>query len=116
MQLWNEEHVHFTILILRFRAAFQYGVKMADGRKTRRAGPKDEKAELDRQWQKIQNILKTKSGEPGGKKMKHWLDSMQRWIGQYAAMIGQYAEMIGQYAAMIGQILERWSFDLLVIL
>lgn len=53
------------------KAAFQYGVKMADGRKTRRAGPKDEKAELDRQWQKIQNILKTKTGEPNEKKMKH---------------------------------------------
>ena len=54
-----------------FRAAFQYGVKMADGRKTRRAGPKDEKAELDRQWQKIQNILnKRKTGEPDEKKMK----------------------------------------------
>ena len=73
--------IHVKILILCFRAAFQYGVKMADGRKTRRAGPKDEKAELDRQWQKIQNILKTKSGEPGGKKMKHWLDSTQRWLG-----------------------------------
>ena len=39
------------------RAAFQYGVKMADGRKTRRGGPKDEKKELDREWQKIQNIM-----------------------------------------------------------
>ncbi|GAB1603986.1 protein Red-like [Argonauta hians] len=39
------------------KAAFQYGVKMADGRKTRRTGPKDEKAELDRQWQKIQRII-----------------------------------------------------------
>lgn len=61
-------HYYFYLL---FRAAFQYGVKMADGRKTRRAGPKDEKAELDRQWQKIQNILKTKTGEPNEKKMKH---------------------------------------------
>ena len=39
------------------RAAFQYGVKMSDGRKTRRGGPKDEKKELDREWQKIQNIM-----------------------------------------------------------
>ncbi|OWF38058.1 protein Red-like [Mizuhopecten yessoensis] len=58
------------------KAAFQYGVKMADGRKTRRAGPKDEKAQLDRQWQKIQNILqKRKTGEAGHdvehKKKKH---------------------------------------------
>jgi len=49
------------------KAAFQYGVKMADGRKTRRAGPKDEKKELDREWQKIQNIIsKRKSDVPGG--------------------------------------------------
>ncbi|CAH8627766.1 unnamed protein product [Dicrocoelium dendriticum] len=39
------------------KAAFQYGVKMADGRRTRRLGPKDEKAELDRQLQKIQSII-----------------------------------------------------------
>ncbi|XP_074649782.1 protein Red-like [Tubulanus polymorphus] len=47
------------------KAAFQYGVKMADGRKTRRAGPKDEKAQLDREWQKIQNIIqkRKKTGE-----------------------------------------------------
>lgn len=44
------------------KAAFQYGVKMSDGRKTRRAGPKDEKAELDRQWQKIQNIIHKRKG------------------------------------------------------
>ncbi|XP_071124419.1 protein Red-like [Mytilus edulis] len=57
------------------KAAFQYGVKMADGRKTRRAGPKDEKAELDKQWQKIQNILNKRktgeSGDSGGKKPKY---------------------------------------------
>jgi len=48
------------------RAAFQYGVKMADGRKTRRTGPKDEKKELDREWQKIQNIIaKRKTNDPG---------------------------------------------------
>ncbi|KAH6935621.1 hypothetical protein HPB50_007072 [Hyalomma asiaticum] len=36
------------------KAAFQYGVKMADGRKTRRAaGKKDDKAKLDRELQKI---------------------------------------------------------------
>uniref|UniRef100_A0A646QG64 Protein Red n=1 Tax=Hemiscolopendra marginata TaxID=943146 RepID=A0A646QG64_9MYRI len=41
------------------KAAFQYGVKMADGRKTRRtgSGKKDEKAELDREWQKISQII-----------------------------------------------------------
>ncbi|XP_053400191.1 protein Red-like [Mercenaria mercenaria] len=45
------------------KAAFQYGVKMSDGRKTRRAGPKDEKAELDRQWQQIQNIMNKRKGD-----------------------------------------------------
>lgn len=37
------------------KAAFQYGVKMQDGRKTRKNKiEKNEKAELDREWQKIQ--------------------------------------------------------------
>ena len=51
-----------------FRAAFQYGVKMSDGRKTRRAGPKDEKSVLDRQWQQIQNIMNKRKAmaESGG--------------------------------------------------
>ncbi|KAL3880967.1 hypothetical protein ACJMK2_033168 [Sinanodonta woodiana] len=57
------------------KAAFQYGVKMADGRKTRRAGPKDEKAELDRQWQKIQNIIQKRKNDQDDdgsyKKMKY---------------------------------------------
>ena len=42
---------------------------MADGRKTRRTGPKDEKKELDREWQKIQNIIakrKTTDASGGG--------------------------------------------------
>jgi len=42
---------------------------MADGRKTRRTGPKDEKKELDREWQKIQNIIakrKTNDSSAGG--------------------------------------------------
>uniref|UniRef100_A0A915HIK0 Protein Red n=1 Tax=Romanomermis culicivorax TaxID=13658 RepID=A0A915HIK0_ROMCU len=43
------------------KAAFQYGVKMLDGRKTRKLpGPrseKDEKAKIDRQWAKISKIL-----------------------------------------------------------
>jgi IK cytokine len=68
-------NLSFLFIFLLYRAAFQYGVKMADGRKTRRAGPKDEKAELDKQWQKIQNILaKRKTGEAGssgGKKAKY---------------------------------------------
>jgi len=54
-----------ALLWLLHRAAFQYGVKMADGRKTRRTGPKDEKKELDREWQKIQNIIaKRKTNDP----------------------------------------------------
>lgn len=52
------------------KAAFQYGVKMADGRRTRKFNKeKNEKAELDREWQKIQNIMNRKrkpagDGEP----------------------------------------------------
>lgn len=38
------------------RAAFQYGVKMNDGRKTRRQGAKNEKAKLDREWQQISQV------------------------------------------------------------
>lgn len=50
------------------KAAFQYGVKMQDGRRTRRAGPKDEKAELNRQWQQIQSMMNKRKemGEAGG--------------------------------------------------
>ena len=55
-----------TIVLLLYRAAFQYGVKMADGRKTRRTGPKDEKKELDREWQKIQNIISKRKTTGGG--------------------------------------------------
>ncbi|XP_013168010.1 PREDICTED: protein Red [Papilio xuthus] len=39
------------------KAAFQYGVKTQDGRKTRKTRDKSEKAELDREWQQIQNII-----------------------------------------------------------
>ena len=42
--------------LLSCRAAFQFGIKMSEGRKTRRAGPKDEKAKLDRDWQKISQV------------------------------------------------------------
>uniref|UniRef100_A0A3B4VP53 IK cytokine n=1 Tax=Seriola dumerili TaxID=41447 RepID=A0A3B4VP53_SERDU len=37
------------------KAAFQYGIKMSEGRKTRRFKETNEKAELDRQWKKIIN-------------------------------------------------------------
>lgn len=51
------------------KAAFQYGVKMQDGRKTRKnKTEKNEKAELDREWQQIQNIMNKKrsKGDGGG--------------------------------------------------
>ncbi|XP_030376621.1 protein Red [Scaptodrosophila lebanonensis] len=50
------------------KAAFQYGVKMQDGRKTRKnKTDKSEKAELDREWQKIQTIIqKRKLPKDGG--------------------------------------------------
>nr|XP_058968623.1 protein Red-like [Pocillopora verrucosa] len=58
------------------KAAFQFGIKMSEGRKTRRAGPKDEKAKLDRDWQKISQMLSKRKGEEGkgdsdGKRRKH---------------------------------------------
>ncbi|XP_068718126.1 protein Red-like [Montipora capricornis] len=48
------------------KAAFQFGIKMSEGRKTRRAGPKDEKAKLDRDWQKISKMLSKRKEEGGG--------------------------------------------------
>lgn len=49
------------------KAAFQYGVKMADGRKTRRAvGKKDDKAKLDRELQKINQIIARRKAEGDG--------------------------------------------------
>ena len=43
-----------------YRAAFQYGVKMSEGRKTRRfggmSGKAKEKAKLDREWQQISAV------------------------------------------------------------
>lgn len=59
------------------KAAFQYGVKMQDGRKTRKhKTEKNEKAELDREWQKIQNIIQKRKGDggddgPSGKSAKY---------------------------------------------
>ena len=50
------------------KAAYQYGIKMADGRKTRNKAvvksDKTEKAELDREWQKIQSIMSKRKGGP----------------------------------------------------
>ncbi|KAL9972222.1 hypothetical protein ACROYT_G018488 [Oculina patagonica] len=58
------------------KAAFQFGIKMSEGRKTRRAGPKDEKAKLDRDWQKISQMLTKRKGDEGkgdsdSKRRKH---------------------------------------------
>ena len=50
------------------KAAFQFGVKMNDGRKTRKnmKTEKNEKAQLDRQWQQIQAIMHKRKGAGGG--------------------------------------------------
>ncbi|XP_014675503.1 PREDICTED: protein Red-like [Priapulus caudatus] len=46
------------------KAAFQFGVKMSEGRKTRRNfSEKTEKQKLDQQWQKISNIIKKRTAE-----------------------------------------------------
>ena len=47
--------------LMHLRAAFQYGVKMSEGRKTRRFGggmsdKAKEKAKLNREWQKISAV------------------------------------------------------------
>ena len=55
------------------KAAFQYGVKMADGRRTRRIHAKDDKAAHEREWKQIQDLWKNRSsgvGEPEAKKAK----------------------------------------------
>uniref|UniRef100_A0A4W5L3S4 IK cytokine n=1 Tax=Hucho hucho TaxID=62062 RepID=A0A4W5L3S4_9TELE len=53
------------------KAAFQYGIKMSEGRKTRRFKETNEKAELDRQWKKISAIIeKRKKAEADGEKPK----------------------------------------------
>ncbi|KFD52090.1 hypothetical protein M513_07072 [Trichuris suis] len=66
------------------RAAFQYGVKMNDGRKTRKLprgkNEKDEKAKLDRQWQKISQIL-SKRKESGTSTLATFLKLLIRWKG-----------------------------------
>jgi len=58
------------------KAAFQYGVKMADGRKTRRipgSKDKDRNAELNREWQQISAIIKKKKdgGEGPAKRARY---------------------------------------------
>ena len=51
------------------KAAFQYGVKMAEGRKTRgRVGMKNEKAKLDKEWNKISSLIDKRKGPAGGAK------------------------------------------------
>ncbi|XP_030216844.1 protein Red isoform X2 [Gadus morhua] len=53
------------------KAAFQYGIKMSEGRKTRRFKETNEKAELDRQWKKISAIIeKRKKQESDGVNIK----------------------------------------------
>ncbi|XP_060791273.1 protein Red [Neoarius graeffei] len=53
------------------KAAFQYGIKMSEGRKTRRFKETNEKAELDRQWKKISAIIeKRKKLEADGVDVK----------------------------------------------
>ena len=58
------------------KAAFQYGMKMSDGRKTRgKIGAKNEKAKLDKEWNQISALIdKRKAGGSGGgasKKQKY---------------------------------------------
>lgn len=53
------------------KAAFQYGVKMADGRRTRRIpNKKDDKAKLDRDFQKISAMLAKRKVDSSDSSMK----------------------------------------------
>ena len=53
------------------KAAFQYGVKMNEGRKIRgKVGAKNDKAELDKEWNKISSMIdKCKTSCGGGGSM-----------------------------------------------
>jgi len=58
------------------KAAYQYGMKVSDGRKTKgKIGQKNEKAKLDKEWNKISALIdKRKSGgggDGGGKKARY---------------------------------------------
>ena len=49
------------------KAAFQYGVKMNEGRKTRgKVGAKTDKAKLDKEWNKISAIIDKRKTSGGG--------------------------------------------------
>merc|ERR1719431_2303627 len=50
------------------KAAYQYGMKVSDGRKTKgKIGAKNEKAKLDKEWNKISALIdKRKAGAAGG--------------------------------------------------
>ena len=55
------------------KAAFQYGVKMNEGRKTRgKVGAKNEKAKLDKEWNQISALIDKRKGDGkgGGSKPK----------------------------------------------
>lgn len=106
------------------KAAFQYGVKMQDGRKTRKnKTEKSEKAELDREWQKIQSIMnkrKNKGGdEPDFKVPRHW---WERYIlcdnnnneclrdVQFVFYCSRHTDLHTQHYKYIGE--ERWVMTL----
>ena len=49
------------------KAAFQYGVKMNEGRKTRgKVGAKSEKAKLDKEWNQISALIDKRKNDGGG--------------------------------------------------
>ena len=50
------------------KAAFQYGLKTNDGRKTKKseAAKKEDKGKLERDWKKIQDIWERKRESKGG--------------------------------------------------
>ena len=52
------------------KAAFQYGVKMNEGRKTRgKVGAKSEKAKLDKEWNQISALIDKRKNDGSGGSM-----------------------------------------------
>lgn len=70
--------MHFKNYTVYSRAAYQFGLKMTDGRKTRRLpgdDKKTDKVKLDKEWTQISKLIdKRKQGGAGGsdyKKLKY---------------------------------------------
>lgn len=82
---WGSDHA------CSHRAAFQYGIKMSEGRKTRRFKETNEKAELDRQWKKISAVRFPCSSYMKRTQNHRWL--VIKWIGPAFQIIEKRKKM-----------------------